>query len=610
MEQSATPYGNFYIPIAIFAIISMIRRMRLFLRFMCVLTCLSVTGCVADRLAFWSKDDLQKDYIVTGLDHDSDTKDFVTAIVTDRFSKAVEGEDAAGLSYRQEAVRRDVLKAMHAKGYYNAAVAYHDKETGEYDITPGEPFRITDISIMPRRYREHLDALDIKAGDPLDAAKILKAQADLYTRLQKDSCAFALDVSHKALLDPDGNGAALRFNITEGRKASFGPVTFSGREKVKEGYLKKLIPWKEGECFRKSKINALQDKLLETRLFSRADVSLPDHADEGGVIPVTIELKERAQRSIRAGLSYYTDEGVGAVLGWEHRNFLGQGEVFNADLTLSMLEQLLEVKLTTPYFIHPDQSLFMNASLGLEDTDAYEKLGLTAGAGVKRSLSKRLSVSVGSDIDITRIKEDGEKDKTFGLVSPYASAVYDSRNNALDPHKGWLLRGAVKPFLDAFGESAPFIKTTLGAQTYYEAHERLVLAARLKMGAITGTNTEDVPATERFFAGGGGSVRGFGFQEVGPFEDNDPAGGRSLVEGALETRFKITDTIGAVAFVDAGHVGDKTSPSFDKLSVGAGAGLRYYTGFGPIRFDIGVPISGKDNTDENFQVYISIGQAF
>ena len=134
---------------------------------------------------------------------------------------------------------------------------------------------------------------------------------------------------------------------------------------------------------------------------------------------------------------------------------------------------------------------------------------------------------------------------------------------------------------------------------------------RASVGSIVGSSRSNVPRSKRFFAGGGGSIRGFGYQEAGPEDDSgDPIGGRSLFEASGEFRFKVTDSIGMVAFVDAGNVYETNYPDLSEdLYVGAGLGLRYYTGFGPVRFDVGVPVTERGNADA-FQIYISLGQAF
>lgn len=155
-----------------------------------------------------------------------------------------------------------------------------------------------------------------------------------------------------------------------------------------------------------------------------------------------------------------------------------------------------------------------------------------------------------------------------------------------------------------------FWKAQAAARTYHAFSPKVTAAARLRVGSILGPSVGNLPATERFYAGGGGSIRGFGYQEVGPELNGEPSGGRSLIESAAELRFKITDDIGAVTFVDAGNVSDSTVPDTSDIWVGGGAGLRYYTGFGPLRFDVAVPLNRKETASASYQLYISIGQAF
>ena len=192
---------------------------------------------------------------------------------------------------------------------------------------------------------------------------------------------------------------------------------------------------------------------------------------------------------------------------------------------------------------------------------------------------------------------------------------FDNRDNPLDSHEGYRLGFRVEPFADAFGKLNPFFKSRITYTTYFDMGDSSfdpVLALRVSTGSILGPEADDILASKRFYAGGGGSIRGFGFQEAGLVNaDDKPSGGRSIVEGTAELRFKFTDTIGGVAFVDVGRVYDEIMSDFKGgLFVGAGTGIRYYTSFGPIRFDAATPVNKRDFTDQDFQVYISIGQAF
>lgn len=558
------------------------------------------------------------DYAIEGIKSEA-LKDQLNSVIDQQFAEKIDTDDAADYmrqeNYREQVARDDLLKTMRAEGYYDAAVTYKDaapKLSGTYYIKAGPQYKITSLAITPDTQTAKLDEVGLKTGMPARAEDVLTAQAALQRLIRQDQCYFSLDVTHTAQLDPATKTIRISFDVKAGPQAVFGPVRFTGMSSVRESYLQKMVSWQEGECFRRGKIEQLRSELLTSGLFSKADAVLPDAPDADGSVPLEINVAERAHRTIKAGLNYYTDEGPGAILGWTHRNYFGAGETVDASTKVSSLQQTLTLNFTKPYFLRKDQSLTLTSEIGRKDTDAYEELAVSIGAGLKRSFTKELSGSAGVNYTLSRIDDELGMEDTYALLSVPVGLTYDSRNDPLNPTKGWLLSCTAEPFYDMFGASDPFLKTQLNGSTYLalDQDRNTIFAVRAAFGSITAAATEDIPATERFYAGGGGSVRGFGYQEVGPAQDGTPLGGRGLAEVSGELRFKITDKIGAVTFVDAGSVSDDYVPNFDNLAVGAGVGLRYYTDFGPVRFDIATPISGDENADQNYQFYISIGQAF
>jgi translocation and assembly module TamA len=188
----------------------------------------------------------------------------------------------------------------------------------------------------------------------------------------------------------------------------------------------------------------------------------------------------------------------------------------------------------------------------------------------------------------------------------------DRSDDPLDPRRGWRVSARVEPTLLTGDGVLPYLKVQGQVSGYlpFDLKGDTVLAARVHLGSIINGSVQDIPAPQRFYAGGGGSVRGFGFQEVGPrLADNTPEGGLSLLEGSVELRHRLSERWGVVAFLDAGAIGEAQVPSFRELSVGAGFGLRYNLGFGPIRVDIATPVTSRRG-QAPFQAYVSIGQSF
>lgn len=577
--------------------------------------------CLAFLLGGCSLFSQETNYTLEGISsEDSELQTYMNAILEDRVKIDIDEDEESeefkrAEDYREYTITNDLIAALKAKGYYEGQVEYVDDAenalTGTYFIKPGEQYTISSVQFEPAEYAEDFALGYVHEGAFLDAESVLKTQVAIKDILDKGTCYFKLDISHEVLLDKASKTGALTYRLDIGQEATFGPTIFEGATSVENEYLQKLVPWKEGDCYRARRIERLKTVLMESGLFSKAESRLPEAPDENGVVPVTISVQERAHRSIKGGLSYYTDEGVGVALGWEHRNFLGQAEKLSAQLTASQIKQSLVFDFTKPYFLRKDQSLSLNTTFKREDSDAFEELGVEVGAALNRKFGSHVTGSAGVNFSISQI-EDSFGRETYGLVSFPTSLVFDNRDDSLNPEKGWLASLKVKPVLDAFGQSDPFTKIEMGARTYLKPLDSaaFIIALRADTGTILGGDIETIPASERFFAGGGGSVRGFGYQEVGPYLDGEPSGGLSFATGSLEFRTKFTQSLGGVAFVDAGSVSETTSPDFSNLAVGAGLGVRYYTDFGPIRFDIAVPLTEKENLDQNYQFYISIGQAF
>ncbi len=351
-------------------------------------------------------------------------------------------------------------------------------------------------------------------------------------------------------------------------------------------------------------------------MFTTVQIALEEAPDKDGVLPVTVDLTERKHRSIGVGVRYRTDEGPGGNVSWEHRNFFGEGERVAVELDGSLYTGASLIgSFRKPDFGRRNQALLSDVKLAYEDTDAFKSKSGRARLGLERQLGKGMTVAAGVSFLGQEVedKASDEGSETYGLLSLPARFDWDRSDDRLDPSKGGRLRVENEPFVDVIGNGLLFNKARVDYSHYFEvlSEPQIVLAGRTAVGSIVGKSREDIPANLRFYAGGGGSVRGFGYQLAGQLNDNDdPIGGRSLLELSGEVRVRVTESIGVVAFVDAGTVYSSTTPDFSEtLRVGAGPGLRYFSPIGPLRLDVGFPLNPR-NSDDTWQLYISIGQAF
>ncbi len=227
---------------------------------------------------------------------------------------------------------------------------------------------------------------------------------------------------------------------------------------------------------------------------------------------------------------------------------------------------------------------------------------------------KRLTYAYGAQIAVTA-EEDYvaalgmRQRRTFYIAGLTGRVGLDTSDDLLDPTDGFRLTATVEPEASLEDGFAPYVRTQLDGSAYLSLGESAVLAGRVRLGSIQGAERLDIAPSRRFYAGGGGSVRGFGYQELGPKDPNgDPIGGRSLNEAAVEMRYRFGD-YGVVAFVDAGQVYESSLPKFSDLRFGAGIGGRFYTNFGPLRVDVATPLDRREG-EGWISVYVSIGQAF
>ena len=532
------------------------------------------------------------------------------------------------LQKRLDADSEVIKKALHAKGFYDAqVVATVNTEKTPYiaifTITKGaayilksirvveDPESITSGAVLPSP-----DILDLGVGGAVNYENIQDAIAQVRSKVYAANCLRNVKVQVHLRVDTTNKTAEAIYRVWAGREAKFGELSIEGLETVKSSYVDRKVPWEAGECFKPKKVEELQVKLLQTSLFSKSDIKVAENPNDAGLYPVTLTLKERAQRTIKAGIGFATEEGFDFKPSWEHRNFFGEGEKLTIESTLSTFLQSLKGTLERPDFLQIDQTLTLESEISQSETDAFNATSLGVSAQLSRPLGDHLTGGLGIAYALKTVddKETGNSEETFSLVSFPGYLEHSTRDSALDPSKGHVLRVDVEPFFETLNSGDMFLKSKGTAKFYYR-HKNIPLkptwAVRATLGSIIGSGTGDLPADERFYSGGGGSVRGYGYQLLGPLSDGSPDGGRSLVEFSGELRLRATESIGVVPFMDAGNVYNEPYPEFDgDLFYAAGLGLRYYTGFGPFRFDVAFPLDKRDGVDDTFQIYLSFGQSF
>jgi translocation and assembly module TamA len=531
----------------------------------------------------------------------------------------------ARLRRRAEDDRARLLEVLRSEGYYAGQVGVRVDSGVEpvkvtFEVDLGPLFRLGSVSIEaeppePRLTLPSPAEIGLEPGAPAAAGAVLAAEQALLNRARAQGFILAELGTRRAVVDLDTDRMDLTLRVRPGPLSRFGPVAIEGLATIDEDFVANRLDWQEGELITPARLEEARTSLRETGLFTSVQINLADAPDARGLLPVTIDVIERQHRSFGVSVGYRTDEGPGGSISWEHRNLFGRGEQVAVELRGSFIGASLIGTFRKPDFGRRNQALLADLRLAYDDTDAFESKSARARVGLERQFRPGMLGALGvsflaQEVTDKSLDEDGQ---TFGLLSLPARFEWDRSDNRLDPSAGGRLRVENEPFVDVIGNGLLFNKSRLEYAHYFQVvnDPEIVLAGRSAVGAMVGASRSDIPANLRFYAGGGGSVRGFGYQLAGQLNDRDrPIGGRSLLELSGEVRLRITETVGAVAFVDAGTVYSASVPDFSEtLRIGAGPGLRYFSPIGPVRVDVGFPLNPR-NSDDAYQLYVSIGQAF
>jgi translocation and assembly module TamA len=514
--------------------------------------------------------------------------------------------------------------ALRSQGYYAAKIDISVDPDAKpvkvvFKVDPGPPYRLREVAIEVTPSGADLPLLTpaelgIAPGTAAVTQTILDAETRLVEQAKARGYALAQPGERRAVVDHDADAMDLTLRLNVGPLVRFGEIEVTGLQQVQRDFVERRLPWQPGELITAERLEAGQRALREANLFNTISVRLGDTPDGAGRVPVTVIVTERKHRSIEVGVRYQTDEGPGGNIAWEHRNFFGRGERVRAELDASAIAGFLTGSFRKPDVWIRDLALITEAQLAFENPDAYESESARVRVGLERQFREGLTLAGGVAFRAERVQEaNSGREETFGLVSLPVLFKWDRSDDLLDPTRGGRLSLDNEPFVDTFGNDLLFNKSKLEYSHYFEVLKtpRVILAGRSAIGTLFGAARADVPANLRFYAGGGGSVRGFAYQMAGELDDeHNPIGGRSLFEVSGEVRVRVTETIGVVAFIDAGTAFTSTFPDFDdQLRIGVGPGVRYFSPIGPFRIDVGFPVNPRDS-DDAFQLYISLGQAF
>lgn len=541
--------------------------------------------------------------------------------------------NAAIIGARAREDEKLAVRLMRSLGYYDATAVATIEQTpgGERAVTatiaavPGPLYRLGSIRLdagptVPSTLIA--DNFALKVGESIDAVRVQAAEANISLKLPQNGYPFAEVGQRDILLDDEAHTGDYVLPITTGPRSSFGGIRTEGDPVFDTKHIGILTRFDRDELYDSRKVDDLRDALIATSLFSTVSVE-PVKTGQAGpdgteYVDLLVRQTKGPPRTLAAEAGYSTGQGLRAEVSWTHRNLFPPEGALIATGIAGTQEQGASLTFRRSNAGQRDRTFQIIASALRSDVEAFTSLTGTLAARVSYDSTpiwqKPLTYAFGVELVGTRedrfsfdrnVRERGN----YFIAALPLFAGWDKSDDLLNPTRGFRIKANLSPETSVRGRARPYARAMLEGTAYYPVSDSIVIAGRTRFGTIQGIDRNALAPSRRYYAGGGGSVRGFGYQELGPrAPDGKPIGGRSFNEFAIEARYRFGN-FGIVPFIDAGQVYEGSIPSLTNIRFGAGIGGRMYTNFGPLRLDVATPIARKPG-ESKVALYISIGQAF
>jgi translocation and assembly module TamA len=556
-----------------------------------------------------------------------------------RIEEAIDTVDKPSVS-RFDARRRaneaaeQVVAVLRSEGYYDYDVVPDatdaDPPAAVVRVVPGPRYHVGAVGLDwlkppldPKVGDAALASVGLKRGDAGRATDVLASEGRIVSALAQRGYADAKPGERRVVVDHADHTVNPTFRIDAGALVLLDGIQVETTGRTNPQWVASLAPWRAGDAYSPNRVAELERRLRDTLVYQQITVALApaDKVNAQGQRPVVVSLADRAPATIEAGVGYSTSEGGGVDVAYNRYNQLGRADTITLIARYARIDRRLGAQIALPHWRRPGLTLTVGSDAYDQTTPAYRRTGFDLRADLKQRIGKTSFYDFGLTAEYDRNRQDDFNPRT-GLLTPVdlklailtanANLNLDRSDDPLNPTRGWKVVAEADPTLVSGDRPVTFLRTQAQGSAYLPLDKgaRTVLAGRVRLGSILNGSLADVPIDRRFYAGGSGSVRGYGYQKVGPILPNgQPQGGLSLVEASVELRRAVLPHWGVVAFADAGSIGSTAAPDFSHLNAGFGFGVRYLLPFAPVRADIAFPLD-RPRGEPTFQLYVSIGQAF
>jgi translocation and assembly module TamA len=547
--------------------------------------------------------------------------------------KSDQGDEATARDLLATALSdyRTLLGTLYANGYYAPSIeilADGREVSGLSLLGPppvvnrlsirvraGDRFSFGQVTITP--VPEGFAPDGPEPGEIAESGRIMRSIQDVVTAWRANGHPKARVVDERVTANHTTSQLNVQIRIDPGPVARFGALTVEGQSDVRSDVIIRMAGLPVGERYTPDMLQSVATRLRRSSAFSSVALNEADQLDSDNRLDITVRVTDAKPRRFGFGAEISSAEGATLSGFWVHRNLLGGAERLRFDAALSNIggpqggmDAMLGARFEIPAAFGPDTKIFALAEYEHLDPLEFTSDRGVVGVGAERIFSDTLSGDLGVMFEYSET-QDAFGTRDFTMITLPFNLVRDHRDSALRPTDGFYLALDTLPFL-GLRETSSGVRTTLDMRGYQSLgqEDQITLAGRAQLGSVFGPSLSETRPDLLFFSGGGGTVRGQPYQSLGvDLSEGQSLGGRSFLGLSTEIRAAVTDQIGAVAFADAGYVG---SASFydgeGAWHAGAGLGVRYDTGLGPLRLDIAAPVAG--DTGDGLQIYLGIGHAF
>ncbi|MGG5821693.1 autotransporter assembly complex protein TamA [Falsiroseomonas sp. HW251] len=551
--------------------------------------------------------------------------------------------DANGLVARAEADPRRLEEVLRSEGWWapRITVTIAGEPAGtpglaerlagrapvpvEIRVDPGPRYTLRRIAVRPATEADAAalarlpEPAGLRPGEPARADAVLDAEAALKDDLLRAGHPLAAVADREVVVDHDAQRMDVIWTLAPGPRADFARPTVEGDTQVNRALIERVAAARlEGQPYSPQRLERARRDVQALGAFDAVRARAADRLDEAGRLPTTFSVTDRPRNAAGINLAYETSFGASARTYYERRNLFGNAETLRLEAEISRIGEggiatanyRVGANLRRPGLFDGQTAVVADTYVTRERLEAYDRDAFVVSLIFERRLGERWLLRAGPIFETGRIGLTEDTLSPYTLAGLVTAARYDNTNSLLDPTRGWRLDLAATPYAD-LADGGGFVRMQGTARTYLDitGGGGSVVALRGSVGSVVG-DTANIPLDKRFYAGGGGSVRGYTYQSIGPRNAaNQPTGGLSLVEASFELRQRISGPIGLVGFLDAGSVTNREAPSLQDMRYGAGLGFRYATAIGPLRLDVGVPLNPQPG-DASYAFYVGLGQAF